>query len=149
MQAVECEVNILVAGGLTDCLNAFLQSARNLEAPTAHGCNKELKGTSMPLAEHKVSLSDPVALIDRCLIFLSDASVIRNSGDADNLVHYSFSVLLEASMISTACWTALKQTELIPWILKRLLLEDERQDNRQAIAKTLKNFVQYSAEYVI
>ena len=133
------EVDLIVTEGLVDCLVGFLRAVRDPQSSTKPTI-KSSPGEDLVIVEQEIkSLLEAEALVDRSLSLISQASGLARSMEADKLMHGTFSIIVEASLISNECWNALKRTQTIPWLLKGLLLEDDRPGSRQVIAKTIKN----------
>lgn len=83
-------------------------------------------------------VSDPQTFVDRLVFSLFDAQKLKNSKDAVSLLENCFAVLLEASLYSRNLWRYFHATGYCSRVLTCLLLEDSRQDVRQAAADRLK-----------
>ncbi|KAL9102182.1 MAG: hypothetical protein Q9163_002630 [Psora crenata] len=136
-----------VAEGLVDCLAAFLKAARDSQSVTGKYQKAESSPDVVVVQETASLLPEPEALIDRCISLISQASTVSNNLEADTLVYGSFSVILEGSLLSPDCWSALKATGKVPWLLKKLLLEQLKESNRQVTAKTIRNICRPSSRY--
>ena len=142
------DVDLIVAEGLVDCLVGFLRALRDPQYSAKQQSKSSLGEDLVVVEQDSKPLLDSEALVDRCLSFISQAAALGSSMEADKLVHGTLSIILEASLIFSESWTALKNTQMIPWLLKRLLLEDNRSSSRHAVAKILKNVCLPNTEYV-
>ena len=137
-----------MAGSLAECLSTFFRAAQDPQPCTEKDRKSNIQARTASTSETAVCISDPVALIERCLQVISVAAAIRGSLHADRLVYGSFSTIFEASLISNSIWELVKGRQAMHWLLKRLLLEDERPNNRQAIAKLLKGSLRLTSRYL-
>ncbi|KAL9131097.1 MAG: hypothetical protein Q9217_000859 [Psora testacea] len=143
------DVDFTVAEGLTDCLVGFLKAAQDSPSATADDIKDEASPDLVVIQEAAPLLPEPEFLIDRCISLISEASTVSANVEADKLVFGSFSVILEASLLSPECWSVFKNTGMVPWLLKRLLLEQPKDSNRQVTAKTIRNICRRSSDILI
>ena len=143
------EAELIVVEGLVSCLESFMRTFRDPQCLSNREKQKNLEGDLVVVEKSGSPLPDAAPLVDRCLWLISQATAMGENTEADRLVHGTFSILLEASLVSFESWTALKNTQKIPWLFKRLLLEEHRICSRQAVAKTIKKVCQSSSGYVL
>ena len=135
----DSEVDLIVAEGLIDCLFGFVKAARDAQSANNNNGKVEALQDGVIVEESTPILQESGPLINRCISLISEASMFSNSTEADKLVYGTFSVILESSLLSSECWSTFKATGMAPWLLKKLLLQQPKESNRQVTAKTIKN----------
>ena len=143
------EAELIVVEGLVSCLETFMRTLRDPQCFSNREKKQNLEGDLVIVEKNGLPLPDTAALVDRCLSLISQATAMGENTEADKLVHGTFSILLEANLVSGESWTALKNTQMVPWLFKRLLLEEHRMSSRQAVTKTIKKVCLSNFGYVL
>ena len=141
------DIDMLVAGSLADCLSSFFKAAQDPQLCVDKDGNKDAHVRASSIDEIASCISSPAAFVERCLRLLSVAASIKGNIHADRLVYGTFASILEACLISKPIWEILKGKDAMHWLLKRLLLEDARLNNRQAISKLIKTSLRPGSRY--
>ena len=141
------EIEFTVAEGIVDCLVCFLKAARDYRSIPDNPTKADAPSDLVIVQRVAPFLPEPEALVDRCISLISEASMAGNSVEADKLIYGTFSVILEASLLSPDCWSAFKNTGMVPWLLKKLFLEQPKDSNRQVTVKIVKNICRPPSGY--
>ena len=80
---------------------------------------------------------DPSALVDRLLSLIAEALVVTNSLEAETLPCRCFAAILEASMYSESLWNHFKNADKSSAVLRRLLLEETREEIRKKVGRSI------------
>lgn len=82
---------------------------------------------------------NPPALLKRLQSMIPEALSVFNSSDADYLAINCFAALLKASLSSDTFWKHLKDADVCPMLLQRLLLDEQKYLIRCKVAEWVKS----------